>query len=41
MKDFDDMDHTPSWDAFNFLRDKVEDSEQWKNNPKIERAKSL
>lgn len=41
MKDFDDMDHMPNWDAFNFLRDEEEDGEQWKNNPKIERAKNL
>ncbi|MES2446139.1 MAG: hypothetical protein V4546_03090 [Bacteroidota bacterium] len=41
MKDFDDMNHMPSWDAFNFLRGEEEDGEEWKNNPKIERAKNL
>ena len=41
MKDFDDMDHIPAWDHFKFLRGDDEDGEQWKNNPKIERAKNL
>jgi len=39
MKDFDDMDHMPDWDRFNKFND--DEGEEWKDAPKIERAKKL
>jgi len=39
MKEFDDMDHMPDWDRFNRFKD--DDGDEWKNAPKVERAKNL
>ncbi|WP_316785774.1 hypothetical protein [Pedobacter frigiditerrae] len=41
MKDFDDINHIPDWNHFNFSRGEDQEGEEWKNNPKLERAKNL